>query len=121
MKVEYDFFLDMPSLIIKGADFIKAFQDRSELFLLEVAIDGFGAKFGVVSHFDDEVNDEIKSQISKTSEVIYTIKERWLGSLLMDTWCEVYISNGGRPKQLVASNDFGRNFGIIRKDALNDE
>lgn len=31
MKVEYSYYGDMPSLIIKGTDFVKALKDREEL------------------------------------------------------------------------------------------
>ena len=34
MKVEYSYYGDMPSLIIKGTDFVKALKDREELNLL---------------------------------------------------------------------------------------
>jgi hypothetical protein len=38
MKVEYSYYGDMPSLIIKGTDFVKALKDREELNLLEISV-----------------------------------------------------------------------------------
>ena len=110
MKVEYSYYGDMPSLIIKGTDFVKALKDREERNLLEIAVDGFCAKFNVVSHFDERVNDAVKLWLDKTGNVIYTIKERWLGRSLMDSWCEVYVLNGTRLVEVVFSDDNGRNF-----------
>lgn len=110
MKVEYSYFGDMPSLIIKGTDFTKALKDKEELELLEIAVDGFCAKFNVVTHFDERVNDAVKLWLEKTGNVIYTIKERWLGRTLMDCWCEVYVLNGTRLIEIVFSDDNGRNF-----------
>ena len=40
--------------------FLKAMKDREERFLLEVAVDGFAAKFDAVGHYSDEVNEEIR-------------------------------------------------------------
>ena len=110
MKVEYSYYGDMPSLIIKGTDFLKALKDREELNLLEIAVDGFCAKFNVVTHFDERVNEAVKLWLDKTGNVIYTIKERWLGRSLMDSWCEVYVLNGTRLVEVVFSDDNGRNF-----------
>ena len=110
MKVEYSYYGDMPSLIIKGTDFVKALKDREELNLLVIAVDLFCAKFNVVSHFDERVNDAVKLWLDKTGNVIYTIKERWLGRSLMDSWCEVYVLNGTRLVEVVFSDDNGRNF-----------
>ena len=120
MKVEYDYFLDCPSLAIKGADFIKALDDDKEIALLEIAVNGFGVTFGVASHFDKKVNDEIKNWATKSSEIIYTIKERWLGRRVSDTWCEVYINNAGRPIPIVFSDDYGRNFVLRNKEELDE-
>lgn len=110
MKVEYSSYGDMPSLIIKGTDFTKALKDGEELNLLGIAVDGFCAKFNVVSHFDERVNDAVKLWLVKSGSVIYTIKERWLGRSLMDSWCEVYVLNGTRLIEVVFSDDNGRNF-----------
>lgn len=110
MKVEYSYYGDMPSLIIKGTDFVKALKNREELSLLEIAVDGFCAKFNVVTHFDERVNEAVKLWLDKTGNVIYTIKERWLGRTLMDSWCEVYVLNGTRLIEVVFSDDNGRNF-----------
>jgi hypothetical protein len=110
MKVEYSYYGDMPSLIIKGTDFTKALKDREELNLLGIAVDGFCEKFNVVSNFDERVNDAVKLWLDKTGNVIYTIKERWLGISLMDSWCEVYVLNGTRLIEVVFSDDNGRNF-----------
>lgn len=77
---------------------------------MEIAVDGFCAKFNVVSHFDEWVNDAINLWLDKTGNVIYTIKERWLGRSLMDSWCEVYVLNGTRLIKVVFSDDNGRNF-----------
>lgn len=121
MKVEYDYFLDSPSLIIKGTDFIKALSNDRDLYLLEIAVKGFGDMFGVVSHFDKRVNDELNQWVTKSGEIIYTIKERWIGRYVSDTWCEVYVSNAGRPIQIVFSDDYGRNFELRNKEVKTDE
>jgi hypothetical protein len=115
MKVEYSYYGDKPSLIIKGSDFVMALKDREEHNLLEIAADGFCAKFNVLSHFDERVNNAVKLWLDKTGNVIYVIKERWIGRTLMDSWCEVYVLNGTRLIEVVFSNDNGRNY--ILRDA----
>lgn len=122
MKAEYSYYADRPSLIIRGADFVKALQDGEEHYLLQIAVEGFGAQFGVVSHFDDRVNAAIQQWLDKSGNVIYTIKEKRVGRTIIDSWCEVYALNGTRLIQIVFSDDNGRNF-IIRdeREAKTDE
>ncbi|MEA5135575.1 MAG: hypothetical protein VB035_05490 [Candidatus Fimivivens sp.] len=115
MKVEYSYYGNMPSLVIKGTDFIKALKDEEEYNLLEIAVKGFCARFDTVSHFDDNVNNAIKQWIEKSGNVIYSIKERWAGRTLLDTWCEVYVLNGTRLVEIVVSNNYGRNFSLNNK------
>lgn len=115
MKAEYSYHGNMPSLVIKGTDFIKALKDNDERYLLEIAVEGFGAKFSTNSHFDERVNDAIQQRLTKTSYVIYTIKERWVGRNLLDTWCEVYILDGTRLTEIVISDNNGRNFSLNEK------
>ncbi len=114
MKVEYSYYGNTPSLIIKGTDFIKAIKDTDEYYLLEVVIDGFGAKFGITTHFNEQVNEAIQQWLSKTGDVIYVIKERWARRTLINTWCEVYVRNGNRLIEIVVS-DNGRNYMINDK------
>ncbi len=121
MKVEYSFYLDSPSLIVKGADFMNALKDKDETYLLKTAINGFAVYFDVDSHFSEDVNAELLKWTSKTSEIIYTIKERWAGRTLLNSWCEVYVSNNGRPTPVIFSEDFGRNYEISRKGMAQHE
>lgn len=114
MKAEYSYYADSPSLVIKAADFLKAMRDREEHFLLEVAVDGFAAKFDAIGHYSDEVNEEIQNWLTKTGSVIYTIKERWVGRTLLSSWCEVYVQNGTRLIEVVIS-DNGRDFSLHKK------
>lgn len=111
MKVEYSYYGNTPSLIIKGADFINAIKHDDECHLLEIAINGLGAEFDITTHFNDEVNDIIQQWLSKTGEVIYAIKERRVGRTILDTWCEVYVRNGNRLIEIVVS-DNGRDFSL---------
>lgn len=115
MKVEYSYYGSYPSLTIKGADFIKAFGDKEEVYLLEVAIKGFGEKFGITTHFDKEVNDTIVQWLSKSGEVVYVIKERCAGRTVLSTWCEVYVRNGSRLVEIVIS-DNGRDFCLHKRE-----
>lgn len=122
MKAEYSYYADRPSLIIKGSDFLKALKEIEELHLLEIAVEGFGAKFGTVSHFDERVNDAIKQRLTKTANVIYTIKERWAGRNLLNIWCEVYVLEGVRLIEIVVSDDHGRNFSLNdKREVATDE
>jgi hypothetical protein len=114
MKVEYSYYADRPSLIIKATDFLKALKDNDELYLLEIAVEGFGIKFNATPHFDERVNKAIQQWLTKASNVIYTIKERWAGRTVLNTWCEVYVLDGTRLTEIVFSDDYGRNF--ILKD-----
>ena len=120
MKVEYSYYADSPSLVIKAADFLKAMKDREELFLLEVAVDGFAAKFDVVGHYSDEVNEEIRKWLDKSGNVIYIIKERWAGRTLLRSWCEVYVQNGTRLIEVVIS-DIGRDFSLHKREESDNE
>lgn len=122
MKVDYSYYGNMPSLVIKGTDFIKALKDNEEYRLLEIAVKGFCVHFDTVSHFDDNVNDAIQQWLEKSGNVIYTVKERWAGRTLLDTWCEVYVLNGTRLTEIVFSDNNGRNF-ILRdkQEAKTDE
>lgn len=113
MKAEYSYHGNMPSLVIKGTDFVKALKDDEEHNLLEIAVKGFCTHFGTVSHFDDNVNHVVQQWLEKSGNVIYTIKERWAGRTLLDAWCEVYILNGTRLVEVVFSDNNGRNF-ILR-------
>lgn len=115
MKVEYSYYGKNPCLIIKGADFVKTLNNDEERYLLEVAVDGFGAKFDVVSHFDERVNAAIKHWLSKTGEVIYVIKDRMISRSISDTWCEVYVRNGPRLIEIVIS-DNGRQFSLNEQE-----
>lgn len=117
MKVEYSYYGDAPCLVIKGGDFIKALKNRKELFLLEVAVDGFCAKFNVTTHFSEEVNESIAYYVGKTGDVIYTIRERWIGNHCMNQWCEVYVEGGThRHLEIVVGDDYGRSFSLRRKE-----
>lgn len=120
MKVEYSFYAENPSLVIKGSDFLKALDDKEEFLLLEVAIDGFASHYDVTSHFDDAVNEVIKQWLTKTGEVIYTTKERWVGNRLSNIWCEVYVRNGSRITEIVVS-DTGRDFALNNKEEDTNE
>ena len=122
MKVKYSYYGNMPSLVIKGTDFIKALKDDEEYSMLEIAVKGFCAHFDTVSHFGDNVNDAIQQWLEKSGNIIYTIKERWAGRTLLDTWCEVYVLNGTRLSEIVFSDNNGRNF-ILRdkREAKTDE
>jgi hypothetical protein len=113
MKVEYSYFGDNPSLTIKSADFTKALKDGEERYLLQVAVDGFCANFGAVSHFDDRVNEAVVEWLDKTGTVIYALKERFLGSRVVDSWCEVYVQNGIRLIEVVFYDNNRREF-ILR-------
>ena len=115
MNVEYSYYGKNPRLIIKGTEFIKSFNNDEELYLLEVAVDGFGAKFDVVSHFDERVNAAIKQWVTKTGEVLYVIKDRTIGRSTLDTWCEVYVRNGSRLIEIVIS-DNGRQFSLNEQE-----
>lgn len=64
-----------------------------ELYLLEVVVDGFRAKYAVASLFDKRVNAVIKQRLTKTGEILYIIKDRMIGCSIFDTWCEVYVRN----------------------------
>lgn len=115
MDVEYSYYGKNPCLIIKGTDFIKSLNNDEELYLLEVAVNGFGAKFDVVSHFDERVNAAIKQRVTKTGEVLYVIKDRMIGRSILDTWCEVYVRNGSRLIEIVISDD-GRQFSLNEQE-----
>jgi len=115
MIVEYSYYADRPSLIIRGADFIKAIKDCDEHYLLQIAVEGFGAQFDIISHFDDRVNAAIQQWLEKSGNVIYTIKERRVGRTLIDSWCEVYVLNGTRLIEVVVSDNNGRNL-LIRDE-----
>jgi len=115
MKVEYSYFGDNPSLNINYADFAKVLSDREESYLLQVAVDGFCANFGVESHFTDKVNDAVLSWLNKTGMVIYALKERFHGSRVVDSWCEVYVQNGARLIEVVFYDNNRREFVLIDK------
>lgn len=115
MKVEYSYFGDNPSLIIKGTDFLKAMKDDDELYLLKVAVDGFCAEFEVESHFKKHVNDVIDQWILKNSEIIYSIKDRIRGNVVVASWCEVYVHQEKRFINIVTSEN-GRNFDLHNKE-----
>jgi hypothetical protein len=110
MRVEYSYYGDSPSLIIKGTDFIKALNDEEENNLLQIAVEGFCLRFNTIPHFGDDVNGAMKHWLDKSGNVIYTIKERLVGRTLMDEWCEAYVLNGTRLIEIVFSNNSGRNF-----------
>lgn len=116
MKLEYSYYKDTPCVVIKGADFLKALKDKDELYLLEVAVKGFCSEMDVLAHFTDEVNDAIAYWADKTSSVIYSIQERWLGSHCADTWCEVYVQKGARLIDVVFSDDYGRHYTLRGKE-----
>jgi len=116
MKVEYSYHKDTPCMVVKGAEFLKALKDRDELFLLQVAVEGFSSRVGIPAHFTDEVNDAIAYWVDKTSSVIYSIQERWLGNHCADTWCEVYVQNGVRLIDVVFSDDYGRHYTLRGKE-----
>lgn len=118
MKVEYSYHCDTPGLIIKGTDFVKALKDCDEHYLLQIAVEGFGAQFGVPSHFNDDANEAILRWLDKTGSVIYTIKERRAGRTLLDTWCEVYVLNGTQLIDVVISDDNGRHFSLKDKQEV---
>lgn len=103
-------------MAVKGADFLKALKDRDELFLLEVAVEGFCSRVGAPAHSDDEVNDAIAYWAGNTGTVIYSIQERWLGNYCADTWCEVYVQNGFQPIEVVFSDDYGRYYTLRGKE-----
>ena len=88
MKVEYTYHGKNPCLIIKATEFTKSLNNDEGLYLLEVAVDGFEAKFYAISHFDERVNSAIKRWVTKIKEVIY-IKDRKIGRSILNTWCEV--------------------------------
>lgn len=115
VKVEYSYHGKAPILIIKGTEFISAIKDDEEFYLLEIAINGFGANFGITAHFDKRVNDTIQQWLSKAGDVIYAIKEKWAGRTLLNTWCEVYVRNGNRFIEIVVS-DNGRDYSLHEKD-----
>ena len=114
MKVEYSYFGENPSLVIKGADFIKAYNDTDECYLLNVAINSFAANFNAQPHFQDDVNEVIMNRVEKNGEIIYTIKNRRIGGRISEEWCEVYIRNGSRHIEIVISNDNGRTYLLNR-------
>jgi len=116
VKVEYSYYKDTPCMAVKGAEFLKALKDKDELFLLQVAVEGFSSRAGAPAHFADEVNDAIAYWVDKTGTVIYSIQERWLGNHCMDTWCEVYVQNGVRTIDVVFSVDYGRHYTLRGKD-----
>lgn len=118
MKAEYSYHFDMPSLIIKGTDFTKALKDTDEHYLLQIAVEGFAAQFGIQHHFDDDVNEAILQWLDKTGSVIYTIKERRTGRTLFDTWCEVYVLNGSQLIDIVVSEDNERNYRLRNKQEV---
>lgn len=116
MKVEYSYYKDTPCMVIKGSDFQNALKDRDELFLLEVAVDGFCCRVGTDTHFSEEVNGAIAYWVEKSGMVIYSIQERWLGNRCANAWCEVYVQNGVRLIDVVISDDFGRNYSLREKE-----
>lgn len=116
MKVEYSYYKDTSCMVVKGAEFLKALKDRDELFLLQVAVEGFSSRVGSLAHFTDEVNDAIAYWVDKTGTVIYSIQERWIGNHCMNTWCEVYVQNGVRMIDVVFSDDYGRHYTLRGKE-----
>ena len=116
--MEYSYYCDTPGLIIKGTDFVKALKDCDGHYLLQIAVEGFGAQFGVPSHFNDDANEAILRWLDKTGSVIYTIKERRAGRTLLDTWCEVYVLNGTQLIDVVISDDNGRHFSLKDKQEV---
>ena len=116
MKVEYSYYKDVPCVVVKGADFLKALKDRDELFLLQVAVEGLCSRAGAFVHFNDEVNDAIAYWVEKNGTVIYCIQERWIGNHCANTWCEIYVQNGARMIDVVFSDDYGRHYMLRRKE-----
>ena len=112
MKVEYSYYGNNPSLVIKGSEFINAYSDCDEKYLLQTAINGFSANFDVVSHFNDDVNNVILSYIDKSDLIIYAIKDERRGNSIINEWCEVYIQKGVKLIEIVISNNSGRNFSL---------
>lgn len=118
MKADFSYHHDMPSLIIKSSEFIRALNDVDEKYLLRVAVEGFAAQFDVPSHFDDDVNEAILQWLDKSGSVIYTIKERHVGRALLDEWCEVYVLNGTQLIDVVISEDNGRHYSLNNKQEV---
>ena len=118
MKAEYSYHCDAPSLIIKGTEFVKALKDCKEHYSLQIAVEGFGAQFGVPPHFNNDANEASLQWLDKTGSVIYTMKERRAGSTLLDTWCEVYVLNGTQLIDVVVSDDNGRHFSLRNKQEM---
>lgn len=120
MKVEYSYYKDTPCMVVKGTDFLKTLKDKDELFLLQVAVEGFSSGAGALAHFTDEVNAAISYWVDKTGIVIYSIQERWIGSRCIATWCEVYVQNGVRTIDVVFSDDYGRHYTLRGKESDNE-
>lgn len=112
MKVEYQYYADMPSMVIKGTDFIRALDNRDEHYLLHIAVGGFCDRYGTVSHFNERVNEEVKQNLEKTGNVIYAVKEIRKGRNLIAEWVEVYVLNGTKLIEIVVSYDDGRTLSI---------
>jgi hypothetical protein len=113
MKVEYQYYAGTPSMVIKGADFIKAFDNRDDEYLLHIAVGSFCERYGTVSHSNESVNDEIKQNLEKTGNVIYAVKEIRKGRTFISEWVEVYVLNGTKLIEIVVSHDDGRTLSII--------
>lgn len=120
MRVEYSYHKNTPCMAVKGTDFLKALKDGDELFLLQVAVEGFCLRVGAQVHFSHEVNEAIAYRVGKDGIVIYSIQERWLGNYCADAWCEIYVQNGIRLTEVVFSNDCGRHYTLQGKE-LDDE
>lgn len=101
MKVEYEYFSDGPSLFISGSDFLNALGNEYEYCLLQTAVEGYYSAMHVDAHFSDEANDIIKSWISKSSKVIYTVKKYHRGRMLEECWGEVCVSNNNMPVRVI--------------------
>ena len=120
MKVEYSYHRGTHCMAIKGADFQNAIKNKRELYLLEVAVDGFCSRIGADTHFGEEVNSAIAHWAGKTSTVIYSIQERWIGDRCTHTWCEVYVQNGVELTEVVFSDDYGRHYILCGEEPDNE-
>ncbi len=116
MKVEYSYFGKNPSLVIKGTEFLSTIKNKSERYLLEVALNGFFAAFEIKLHprLICDMNLGVQERITNSGIVIYTYKEYCDGEYILERWAEVYVQNGARLIEIVTS-ELGKEYFVNRK------
>ncbi len=77
LKVEYSYYENSPSLIVKGKDFLDAFKNQKTIELLRFSIDSFYCFIQIISPFEGAVNDAVKTCLANGDSVIYTFEEEY--------------------------------------------